>query len=189
MPRIASWPVLVALVSFSVPAAAAVSSCPPEPLRVAKSVGGFVEYHGAVPGLPDLCREVRDGRAALFYYGVWRSDWPGAGDAYPAMHAVLNGAPGTRAEFVTRSVPGMQWNDSFVNEGVVSMEVAGRSHQALKFAHERVGIEGNTYHSVITLWRDVETGAILRVDERQIAGQSYGPDTTWVATGVASLKE
>ena len=47
--------------------------------------------------------------------------------------------------------------------------------------HEREGVEGNTYHSIITVWRDIATGANVKVDENQISGQSYGPNTTWTA--------
>lgn len=173
-------------------AAAAVAgqpaACPPEPTRVVRSAGGVSDYLGAVPGIPDLCRMTRADGTADFYFGVWRSDWPGAGQAYPAIKAVLTGGTGARASFVTRSVPGLQWTDSFINEGVEPITVDGRPHEAIKLAHEREGIEGNTYHSVITSWRDVATGINLKVVERQISGQSYGSDTTWHAVRVEPLR-
>ena len=164
------------------------ASCPPSPVRVTRSAGGTIDYHGHVPAIPALCRETRsaDG-AGEFYEGVWRSDWPGAGQAYPALATVLGGPPGTHASFVTRSVPGLQWTDTFTNGGTEPVTVDGHTYSALKVAHERAGIEGNTYHSVITSWRDVATGITLKVVEMQIAGQSYGPDTTWTATKVAPL--
>lgn len=68
-----------------------------------------------------------------------------------------------------------------------TMEVGGRSFVALRLAHEHKGIEGNTYHSIITTWRDVATGVALRTVEQQIAGQSYGPNTTWTAVQVHPL--
>ena len=123
-----------------------------------------------------------------FYFGVWRNDWPGAGQAYPVMRAVFTGGTGARASFVTRSYPGLQWTDSFINEGVEPLTVEGRRYAALRVAHEREGIEGNTYHSVITSWRDVATGIVLKVVEQQISGQSYGPDTTWHAVRVEPLR-
>ncbi len=152
-----------------------------------RSRGGVVDYLGAVPGIPDLCRMVRPDGQGDYYYGIWKSDWPGAGDAYPAIKAAINGPFNTRTDFVTQSVPGMQWIDSFINEGVATVIVDGVPHSALRLAHERRGIAGNTYHSIITSWRDVETGATLRTYEQQISGQSYGPDTTWQAVKIQPI--
>jgi hypothetical protein len=162
-------------------------ACPPSPVRVVRSAGGVIDYLGTVPGIPELCRMTRADGTGDFYFGAWRSDWPGAGLAYPAIRAVMTGAPGTRASFVTRSAPGLQWTDIYINQGIEPIEVDGRRYEALKLAHERDGIEGNTYHSVITTWRDVATGVALQVVENQIAGQSYGPDTTWRALHVTPL--
>lgn len=163
------------------------AACPTEPTRVARSVGGVVDYLGTVPGIPDLCRMNRPDGPGDFYFGVWRSDWPGAGLAYPAIRATIAGGTGTRVSFVTRSVPGLQWTDSFINGGEEAMEIGGQRYTTLKLAHERDGIEGNTYHSIITGWRDVKTGIVLKVVEQQIAGQSYGPSTTWTAMQVTPV--
>ena len=161
--------------------------CPAAGLRVVRSRGGMVDYLGAVPGIPALCHMRRADGEADFYLAAWRSDWPGAGQAYPALWAVLHGPKGTRADFVTRSVPGLQWTDSFTNEGIETVQVGGTGHPALRIAHERNGIEGNTYHSIITQWRDLATGVTLKTVENQIAGQSYGPDTTWQAVRIETL--
>lgn len=168
-------------------AAVAARACPAEPMRVTRSIGVASDYHGTYPGLPDLCRMTVGGQPGTFYLGVWRSDWPGAGDAYPALKTVVAGPAGTTASFVTRSVPGLQWRDTFTNDGTVPLRVDGKTRPTIKIAHERQGIEGNTYHSIITSWRDVETGAVLKVVEDQIAGQSYGPATTWNATAIETL--
>ncbi len=168
-------------------AADAPASCPSQPTRVVRSVGGAADYLGTVPGIPYLCRMQRPDRVADFYIGSWRSDWPGAGLAYPAIRAVLHSGPGTRASFVTRSYPGQQFTDAFIHEGPDPLTIIGVRYATIKLAHEREGIEGNTYHSVITSWRDTKTGIVLKVVERQIAGQSYGPNTTWVATRVERL--
>ena len=184
------WSALAAVLLFT-PAAAAAgqpAACPPEPTRVVRSAGGVTDYLGSVPGVPDLCRMTRADATADFYFGAWRSDWPGAGQAYPAIKAVVTGGTGTRASFVTRSYPGLQWTDNFINEGIEPIVVEGRTYEALKLAHERDGIEGNTYHSVITSWRDIATGISLKVVENQISGQSYGPDTTWHAVRVEPLR-
>ena len=156
-------------------------------MRVTRSAGGTIEYGGVVPAVPDLCRLTRADGAGKFYFGVWRSDWPGAGQAYPAIRAVILGAPGAQSSFITRAYPGQQFKDSFTNEGMEAVTVDGHTYQALKLAHEREGIEGNTYHSIITGWRDIETGVALRTEEKQISGQSYGPNTTWQATKVERL--
>lgn len=164
-------------------AADAPAACPGRPVLVVRSVGGTLDYQGTADGLADLCRiERADGGGAFF--GVWRADWPGAGQAYPALHTVILGPKGTRAEFITRSIPGLQWTDSLVNEGRESLTIDGQAYQTLKLSHERSGIEGNTYHSIITSWRDIATGVNLKVVETQISGQSYGPAATWTATRV-----
>lgn len=183
------WSGLAAvLLTATAAAAGQPAACPPEPTRVVRSAGGTTDYLGSVPGVPDLCRMTRADGTADFYFGVWRSDWPGAGQAYPAIKAAVTGGTGARASFVTRSYPGLQWTDSFTNEGMEAIVVEGRTYEALKLAHERDGIEGNTYHSVITSWRDIATGINLKAVERQISGQSYGPDTTWHATRVEPLR-
>ena len=174
----------LAVASFPAWAQPVVPACPSEPMQVVRSRGGLVEYLGTVPHIPDLCRMNRADGSGAFYLGSWRSDWPGAGDAYPALKQVMLGGKGARASFITRSVPGLQWIDTFINEGTDTMVVDGVRYTTLMTAHEREGIEGNTYHSIITSWRDVATGAVLRTVEDQISGQSYGPDTTWQATKV-----
>ena len=161
--------------------------CPVARLRVVRSRGGTVDYLGAVPGIPSLCHMRRSDGEADYYLGTWRSDWPGAGQAYPALWTVLHGPKGARADFVTRSVPGLQWTDSFINEGIETVRVGDTDHPALRVAHEREGIEGNTYHSIITQWRDLATGVNLKTVENQISGQSYGPDTTWQAVRIGTL--
>ena len=187
---IARWCAAIAgvLMASSAVAADLPAACPREPTRVVRSAGGATEYAGSVPGIPDLCRLKRADGTGEFYFGAWRSDWPGAGQAYPLIRAVALGGTGARASFVTRSVPGLQWTDTFINEGPDPMTVNGVRYATFKFAHEREGIEGNTYHSVITSWRDIKTGLVLKVVERQISGQSYGPDTTWQAVRVERLR-
>lgn len=177
----------VILMASNVARAETPASCTPTPLEVVRSRGGVIDYLGAVSNIPDLCRVVRSGEEGLYYFGLWKTDWPGAGEAYPAIKAVMSGPFNTRTDFVTRSVPGMQWVDSFINEGIETVMVDGVPYETLRLAHERRGIAGNTYHSIITSWRDVKTGANLRTYEQQISGQSYGPDTTWVATKVQPI--
>ena len=181
------WAILLLPLS-ALPAAATPAACPSQPTRVVRSVGGSTDYLGTFPGIPDVCRVKRPDGDGDFFLGVWRADWPGAGQAYEALVATVRGAPGTRAQFVTRSVPGMQWTDTFINEGIEPMVVDGHPFQVLKLAHERQGFDGNFYHSIITSWRDVATGVTLKTVEDQIAGESYGPGTTWHAIRVEPLR-
>ena len=185
-------PMLAILIGLpaSAPAAAMTDSppaCPGTPTRVVHSVGVPTEYRGVYPSVPDLCYVIHGDDRGYFYFGSWKIDWPGAGSAYPAMKTAIVGPKGTRTSFVTRALPGLQWIDSFTNEGVEDLTVGARPYHTLKLAHEREGIEGNTYHSIITVWRDVATGVALKVVEDQIAGQSYGPTTTWEAVRVESV--
>ncbi len=188
MPCRASLAVAAVLLAPALAAAAVPAACPGRPARVVRSAGGVVDYFGSVPGLPELCRMRRtvDGEGD-YYLGLWRADWPGAGLAYPAIRAAMHGPAGTRTSFVTRSAPGLQWTDSYVNEGIEAVAVDGRNRPALRLAHERAGIEGNTYHSVITQWKDLATGMVLKTAEKQISGQSYGPNTTWQAVRIEPL--
>ncbi len=108
-------------------------------------------------------------------------------DPYPAIKQVLRGPPGTKTTFVTRSVPGFQFIDSFINKGFETLTINGKAYRTVMLAHERQGIEGNTYHSIIIAWRDVATGMTLKTHEDQISGQSYGPNTTWEAVRIEAL--
>ncbi len=160
------------------------AACPAGPVRVERSGGGETAYLGTVPGRPELCRMVRPDGAGVFVFGVWRSDWPGAGEALPALRVVIEGGAGASASFDTHAGAGRQYHDSYRNEGTEVLVVGGRRFVALVLAHEREGFGGNFYHSVITSWRDVASGVTLKAVERQIAGESYGAGATWVATAV-----
>jgi hypothetical protein len=179
---------LIATPALAAPTSAAPVACPSTPTRVVRSSGGNNDYNGTVPGIPQLCRMIRPDGHGDYYFGIWRTDWPGAGDAFPAMSAIFAGPAGTRAEFITRSVPGWQWKDTFINEGQETLVIAGHAYTTTRIAHEREGIEGNTYHSIITTWHDIATGIGLKTVENQISGQSYGPATTWTATNVETLR-
>lgn len=179
--------VIAALAALPAAAQPIPPTCPTEPIRVVRSRGGVNDHLGSVAGIPELCRQVRGDGSGEFYMGVWRADWPGAGLAYPAIRSVVHGGKGSERTFVTRMWPGLQFIDSFVNEGVESVVIAGESRPALRIAHGREGIEGNTYHSIITSWIDLATGVNIRTNEYQISGQSYGPDTTWQAVRLERL--
>jgi hypothetical protein len=180
---------LFALASLHSPSFAAANdpaACPATPTRVVMPSGNL-DFVGTAAGIPELCRMNRPDGSGDYYFGIWKTNWPGAGDALPAFKIAVAGPKGTRSSFITRSAPGLQWNDSIINGGTEILVVDGRSYRTLKLAHEREGIEGNTYHSIITEWRDVDTGVPLKVVEDQISGESYGPGTTWMALQVQRL--
>ena len=112
------------------------AACPAAPIEVVRSRGGVIDNLGSVREIPDLCRIIRSGETGQYYFGIWKTDWPGAGEAYPAIKSVILGGLDARASFVTRSVPGWQWTDTFVNEGVQYLEVDGRPYRTLRIMHE-----------------------------------------------------
>lgn len=187
MRSILAAPLAIALLAALPALAAEPTACPAENYRVLRSNGPATTHDGIFPGIPELCHQIRGTDPGYYYYGVWKMDWPGAGEAYPAIKQVVTGPKGTRTDFVTRALPGWQWVDSFINEGIEPLTVDGRTYRTLRLAHERAGFDGNTYHSIITSWRDLATGLTLKTVETQISGQSYGPNTTWQAVKVERL--
>ncbi len=166
------------------PAAATPRACPPAGFVVERTIGPPVKYLGSVPGIPDLCRMDQGDGPGRYYMGVWRAAWPGSGDAYPALRQIIDGHPGSSASFVTHKGPGLNWDETVTNDGPETVVIAGRPYRTLRISHERTGIEGNYYHSIISQWRVIATGVTVKQMEHQIAGQSYGPQATWQATRI-----
>ena len=162
-------------------------ACPAEG-RVERTVGGAVVYLGAVPGIPELCRMRRgDAPEQAFYLAVYASEWPGAGLAYPVIRRVMHGPKGTMEEFITQAGPGYEWRDIYVNEGVEEVGLPGsRTVRAMRIAHERIGINGNAYRSVITQWKELATGMIVHQEYRPLSGRPV-TGAAWQATSVAGL--
>lgn len=156
--------------------------------RVERRVGGPVSYLGAVPGIPELCRMKRgDAPEQAFYLGIYAAEWPGAGLAYPVIRAVLHGGKGATAEFVTQAGPGYEWRDIYVHEGVEEVSLPSGPVRAVRIAHERIGINGNGYRSVITQWKELRTGMIVHQEHRHLAGMEV-PGVEWRALAVAGLE-
>ena len=146
------------------------ASCPARPGFVLRSTALFFQYLGSEPGQPDICRAIRDGQAVDLYSGIWDRTWPGAENARGALQKVISGPPGTAVTFDTVAAPGLQWHDTIRNEGVEDINLLGRTFHTLKIAHERVGFGGNTYHSIVTNWKDFQTGMILYANYQHISG-------------------
>jgi hypothetical protein len=147
------------------------ASCPAKPGYVLRSTQFFYQYLGSEPGQPDVCRIIHDGQTVtLYYYGIWDKAWPGAEAARRALQTVINGPPGTVAAFDTVAVPGLQWHETIRNGGVEDLNLLGRTFHTLKLVHERTGFGGNSYHSIVTLWKDFQTGMIVYGNYQHISG-------------------
>jgi hypothetical protein len=167
-------PILACVLAAPSPARAqqAPPPCPTAMGIVDRTVGPALVYLPADPSRPEACRMVLPGGAVgEFYYGAWKTDWPGADRALPAIRRVYAGGPGAEERFDTVVGPGYAWHETIRNEGFEDLNVAGRRRRTMKLAHEREGFDGNTYHSVITIWKDVETGMSIYQNYRHIAGR------------------
>ena len=154
--------------------------CSPGLGIVQRVVGSPVIYLGPEAGQPEACQIVRDGVEGLFWFGSWKTDWPGADAARAALRQVYAGAPGTAVRFDTVAAPGYSWHETIRNDGFEDLNIAGRVHRTMKVAHEREGFDGNSYHSVITSWKDVATGMTIYQNYQHIAGHPE-PGAAWDA--------
>ena len=102
------------------------------------------------------------------------------------IRRVLHGAKGAREEFVTQAGPGYEWRDIYVNEGVEEVALPGRTVRAARLAHERIGINSNTYRSVVTQWKELSTGMIVHQEYRALSGRAV-VGAAWRATSVSGL--
>ena len=148
----------------------AVRSCPAPGGRVEQKGGPTIEFLGAVPDQPDLCRLRVGGETAEAWFGIWLTDWPGAAQAHAALRKVINGGTGAVEGFDVDMAPGYGYHDLIRNEGVERIKLLGRSFDAIKLAHYREGAGGNIYRSVSTIWKDLPTGLLLYGTYQHISG-------------------
>jgi hypothetical protein len=146
-------------------------ACATAPATVERTTGLLVEYLGADPSDPELCLSRRGGKPFPAWFGVWATEWWGAGDARIALRTVLYGPPGTVARFDTNAGPGLRWHETLINEGVEDIPLLGRRYRTQRIAHEREGFDGNTYHSVVTQWREIDSGMVVYQNYRHISGR------------------
>ncbi len=158
-------------------------ACPPAPGVVERSQGPAVEYLGRDPSNPELCLLRRGSDEGGFYFGTWKRDWPGAEDAYRALKQIYAGPPGTVVRFDTVAAPGFQWHETLRNDGLENLRVLDGTYRTMKVTHEREGFGGNTYHSIITQWKDVATGMGIYQNYIHIAGHPE-PGTSWDPTAI-----
>jgi len=166
------------LAPFAAFAADAPPPCPPGIGIVDRSVGPTVVYLSADPADPESCRMKRGNEVETFFFGTWNTAWPGAEAARRALKGVYAGPPGTSVTFDTSAGPGLQWHDTFRNGGTEELHVLGETFHTMRVVHEREGFDGNTYHSIITQWKDIATGMGIYQNYQHIAGQPE-PGTSW----------
>ncbi len=146
-------------------------SCPNPGSKVETKGGPTFEYLGASPTNPDLCLMRVGGEPLEAWYGIWATAWPGADFAYRALQRVIRSRTGDVVGFDVVPAPGYAYHDLIRHEGVEDINLRGTTYKALKLAHYREGFDGNTYRSVSTIWKDVETGLLIYGTYQHIAGR------------------
>ena len=142
-------------------------ACPAPGARLTPRGGPAVDYEGADPSDPTLCRT----SAGPSWFGLWPQSRPGAPYAARALQTVLQGRTGDAAAFDTTE-PGVgQWHDLLRNDGLEDIALLGRTWRAIRIAHYREGIPPTEDRSLVTAWKDVETGIVLYVTHLHIAGR------------------
>lgn len=159
--------------------------CPASVGVVQPNIGPAAVYLGADPADPEACRMMRGGAEKRFWFGVWDTEWPGADAARIALRQVFAGPPGTVARFDTIAAPGYAWHETLRHDGFEDLRVLGTVFHTMKVSHEREGFDGNTYHSIITSWRDIETGMTVYRNYIHIGGhpEPGGWDPVSIAGG------
>ena len=66
--------------------------------------------------------------------------------------------------------PGLAFHDILRDDGVEDIRLLGTVHRAVKISHYREGMEGDTYRSLTTGWKDLASGMLLYVTYQHIAG-------------------
>ena len=151
-------------------------ACPAAGSRVEQKGGPTMEYLGAAPESPTLCRMRVGGEQVQGWYGIWLTDWPGAADAYPALTTIMRNGTGTVAGFDVVTGPNNAYHDLVRNEGVEHISLLGKTYDAIKISHYREGADGNTYRSVSTVWKDLPTGLLLYGTYQHISGAPVTDD-------------
>ena len=152
-------------------ALAATRHCPAPGGRVEQKGGPTMEYLGANPTNPDMCRMRVGGEAVEGWYGIWLTIWPGVEKAYPALTRVMQGRTGDVVGFDVEMAPGFTFHDLIRNEGVEDIILLGHHYHALKLAHYREGYAGNSYRSISTVWKDLPSGLLIYGTYQHISGK------------------
>ncbi len=177
---------ILSALAVLLPVAAHAEAPPPCPTAlgvVDRTVGPTAVYLPADPARPEACRIVLGAGAGEFWYGSWKTDWPGADDALKAIRRVYAGGPGTTERFDTVAAPGFAWHETIRHDGFEDLNMAGAVRRTMKVTHEREGFDGNTYHSIITQWKDMQTNMTVYQNYIHISGKPE-PNTSWDAVSI-----
>lgn len=145
-------------------------SCPAAGSRVEQSGGPTMEFEGASPDDPELCRLKVGGEPLEAWFGIWGKGWAGGDHAHRALKRILQGRTGDVVGFDTDAAPHAKWHDLIRHDGVEDIKLLGKSYKAVKLAHYREGFDGNTYRSVSTLWIDLASGLPIYGTYNHISG-------------------
>lgn len=145
-------------------------SCPRMGARLEQKGGPTIDYLGASPTNPDLCRFRADGATAEGWYGIWLTDWGGANEGHRALDRIFHGRTGDVEAFDTVMGPANSFHDLIRNEGVEDLPVLDRTYRAMKVSHYREGFGGNIYRSVATVWKDMDSGLLIYATYEHISG-------------------
>lgn len=132
--------------------------------------GPTIEYLGSDPASPELCRMRIGGTIVQGWFGIWLTNWPGADAAHRAMARLIAGRTGDTEAFDVRVAPDFSFHEVLRNEGIEDIRLLGTTYRALKISHYREGAEGNTYRSVSTAWKDLDSGMVIYATYQHIAG-------------------
>ena len=144
--------------------------CPAPGGRVEQRGGPTVLYNGADPADPALCLMRFGGVPAKAWFGIWLTIWPGAEQARTVLDRLLRGRTGDTMGFVVRITPERTYYDVLRNEGMENLRVADRVFRTVKISYYREGAPPNDYRSVVTGWKDIDTGMLVYVTYQHISG-------------------
>lgn len=145
-------------------------SCPKAGSRVEQKGGPTMEYLGASPDDPDLCVMKIGGQTLEAWYGIWGKTWPGGDYAHRGIARIMGARTGDVVGWDTTPAPEAQWHDLIRQEGIEDIPLLGRTYHAMKLSHYREGFNGNTYRSVSTVWKDMDTGMLIYGTYQHISG-------------------
>ncbi|MGI4795030.1 MAG: hypothetical protein ACRYF2_11975 [Janthinobacterium lividum] len=163
-------PLILGANTVATPGPNAVRACPEAGSRVEQKGGPTINFLGAVPGKPDLCRMNVGGETVEGWYGIWLTDWPGVESAYPALTRVMHGTTGHVEGFDVDIDPRHRYHDLIRNEGIERINLLGKIYTAIKVSHYREGYGTNVYRSVSTVWKDLPTGLLIYATYQHISG-------------------
>jgi len=145
-------------------------SCPDAGARVEQRGGPTIQYDGTDQANPNLCRMRFNGQSAEGWFGIWLTSWPGAKDASTAIGRIIRGRTGDTEAIVVRISAERTYYDILRNEGIEDLRLLGRVYHTVKISHYREGTPPNTYRSVVTGWKDIDTGMLVYVTYQHISG-------------------